>query len=142
MGSFKGGFEEAAKMLQVLGGEQAKRLIEEIRAKDPEMAQKLSDSLIRIEDLQYISAAQLVGLLRDLNLEEFGLALRTVDKAITEKILSMVSAGIRLDINDGLSGPPRRVSEVNEAQAKIVALMRAKIDKGELVLSSSGDEMV
>ena len=73
MAQFKGGIDEAAKMLQGLGSAQAKKLLEEIRKKDPTLALALEKNLIKMEDLQYCSAAQLVGLLRDVNLEEFGL---------------------------------------------------------------------
>ena len=139
---FKGGVKEAAKMLAALGPAAQKKLLEEIRLKDPAMAQKLEDNLVSMEDLQYLTVSMLVGLLRDVNLEEFGLALRTVPKEITEKIMSSVSTGIRLDIEDGLKGPPRRVSEVEAAQEKILKVLKDKIDKGHIVINPDGDELV
>lgn len=139
---FKGGIKEAAKMLQGLGSAQAKNLLEQIRKKDPQMASELEKNLITMEDLQYCSAAQLVGLLRDVNLEEFGLALRTVDKGVVEKLMGMVSTGIRLDIEDGLKGAPRKVSEVEAAQTKILEIVRKKVDQGHLILDPDGDELV
>jgi flagellar motor switch protein FliG len=142
MAKFKGGIEEAARMLQGLGGDQARKLLEQIRMQDPQMAQKLEENLVRMEDLQYSSAAQLVGLLRDISLEEFGLALRTVDKNVVDKLLGMVSTGIRLDIEDGLKGPPRKVSEVQAAQSKILEVARKKSEQGLLTLSPESDEIV
>lgn len=138
----KGGVEEAAKMLQGMGVEGAKRLLEEIRKKDPRMAEAIEQSLITMDDLQYLTPSMLVGLLRDLDLEEFGLALRTVDKEITDKILSQVSTGIKLDIEDGLKGKPRKVSEVTEAQSKVLKVLKEKIDKGQIVINPDGDELV
>ena len=41
---FKGGVKEAAKMLMGLGPAAQKKLLEEIRAKDPAMAQKLENN--------------------------------------------------------------------------------------------------
>lgn len=139
---FKGGVEEAAKMLQGLGSAQAKILLEDIRKRDPQMAAKLEKNMVKIEDLEFCSPAQLVGLLRDVNLEKFGLALRTVDQSIVEKLMSMVSTGIRLDIEDGLKGPPRKVSEVEQAQSEVLEIMRKKIDQGHLVLDPEGDTLV
>lgn len=139
---FKGGVEEAAKMLMGLGPAAANKLLEEIRKKDPEMALKLEESLVRMEDLQYLTPSMLVGLLRDIPLETFGLALRTVDQEIVTKLLGMVSTGIKLDIEDGLKGPPRRVSEVVEAQSKVLQVVREKIDKGHIVIDPSGDSLV
>ena len=139
---FKGGVKEAAKMLMALGPAAQRKLMEEIRARDPKMAALLDQNLISMDDLQYLTPSMLVGLLRDVNLEEFGLALRTVDKTITDKLLGMVSTGIRLDIEDGFKGKPRKVSEVEEAQGKILKILREKIDKGHIVINPEGDQLV
>lgn len=139
---FKGGVKEAAKMLMAMGPEAQRRLLEEIRSKNPLMAEKLEANLVSMEDLQYLTPAMLVGLLRDVALEEFGLALRTVDKEIVEKLLGMVSTGIRLDIEDGLKGKPKKVSEVEAAQAKILKVVKEKIDKGHIVINPEGDKLV
>lgn len=139
---FKGGVKEAAKLLMAMGPAAQKKLLEEIRNKDPQMAAKLEANLISIEDLQYLTSSMLVGLLRDVDLEDFGLALRGVDKEISEKILSQVSTGIRLDIEDGLKGPLRRVSEVEAAQAKVLKVLKNKIDMGHIVINPQGDRLV
>jgi flagellar motor switch protein FliG len=131
---FKGGVKEAAKMLMGLGPVAQKKLLEEIRTRDPEMASKLESNLISMEDLEYLTPSMLVGLLRDIDLETFGLALRTIDQTIVEKLLAMVSTGIRLDIEDGLKGKPRRVSEVEEAQEKVLDLLRNKVEMGHVVI--------
>lgn len=70
------------------------------------------------------------------------MALRTVDQEIVDKILNMVSTGIKLDIEDGLKGKPRKVSDVEAAQENIVKILKAKIDKGHIVLNPDGDEFV
>ena len=142
MSNFKGGVKEAAKMLQALGPAAAKKLLEDIRLKDPQMAEQLENNLISMEDLQYLTPAMLVGLLRDINLETFGLSLRTIDQEIVEKLMGMVSTGIRLDIEDGLKGKPRKVSEVEEAQSKVLKVLKEKIDKGHIVINPDGDELV
>ena len=139
---FKGGVKEAAKMLMGLGPAAQNRLLEEIRSRDPEMASNLEKNLISMEDLEYLTPSMLVGLLRDIDLELFGLALRTIDQTIVEKLLGMVSTGIRLDIEDGLKGKPRRVSEVEEAQAKVLELLRKKVEMGHILINPEGDKLV
>jgi flagellar motor switch protein FliG len=140
--SFKGGVKEAAKMLAGLAPAAQKSLLEEIKRKDPVMAAKLEENMVSMEDLQYLTASMLVGLLRDIDLEKFGLSLRTIDQAIPAKLLAMVSTGIRLDIEDGLKGKPRKVSEVEEAQKEVLDLLRKKIDLGHIVINPNGDELV
>ena len=140
--TIKGGVKEAAKMLMGLGPSAQKKLIEEIKLKDPKMAALLEANLVSMEDLQYLTPPMLVSLLRDIPLEKFGLALRTVDQEVVSKLLSMVSTGIKLDIEDGLKGKPQRVSEVEAAQQEILEVVRKKIDLGHISLSPDSDEYV
>ena len=139
---FKGGVKEAAKLLVGLGTQAQKKILEQIKAKDPAMAQKLEANLISMDDLQYLTPGMLVGLLRDVSLEEFGLALRAVDKEIVAKLLSTVSTGIKLDIEDGLKGKPRKMSDVETAQDNILKILKEKIDKGHIVINPDGDVLV
>ena len=139
---FKGGVKEAAKMLALLGGDAQKKLLEEIRIKDPQMAQSLEDNLVSLDDLQHLTTAMLIGLLRDVDLEEFGLALRGLEPHISSKILEMVSTGIRLDIEDGFKGKPRSVSEVEIAQAKVLDVLKKKITMGHILIDPNGSELV
>ena len=95
-----------------------------------------------MEDIQHLTPSMLIGLLRDIDLETFGLALRTVPKEITDKLLATVSTGIKLDIEDGLKGKPKRLSEVEEAQSKVLSVLRDKVEKGHIVINPNGDELV
>ena len=139
---FKGGVKDAAKILASMTPSEQKNLITRIRAQDPKMADTLEGNLISIEDVQYLSASMLVGVLRDIPLETFGLALRTVDQNIVQDILNKVSTGIKLDIEDGLKGKPRRVSEVEEAQKEVISLLKKKVDLGHISLAPDSDEYV
>jgi flagellar motor switch protein FliG len=140
--AFKGGVEEAAKMIMGLGPAAGKAVLDDIRKRDPKMAALIEKNLVSMNDLQYLTPSMLVGLLRDLNLENFGLALRTVDKDITQKLLDMVSTGIRLEIEDGLKGPLRKLSDVEAAQAEVLDIVRKKVEMGQIVLNPDGDELV
>lgn len=140
--SFKGGVKEAAKMLAGLNPKAQKALLDEIRRKDPKMADLLADNLITMEDLAYLTPTMMVGLLRDLKLEVFGLALRTVDSSISQKLLDMVSTGMRLEIEDGLKGSPKALTEVESAQAHVLDIVRKKIEMGQIVLNPDGEELV
>lgn len=53
--AIKGGVKEAAKMLMALGPSAQKKLIEEIKLKDPKMAALLEANLVSMEDLQYLT---------------------------------------------------------------------------------------
>ena len=138
---FNAGPKEAARMIQGLGAA-GKSVLDDIRKKDPKMAALIEENLVTMEDLQYLTETMLVGLLRDMDLEVFGLSLRTVDQKIVNDLMNKVSTGIKLDIEDGLKGKPRKVSEVEEAQQKVIELLRKKIDLGQIVINPGGEELV
>ena len=129
----KGGPKEAAKMILEMGAA-GKKLLEKIRQSDPKMAKLIEENLVSLEDIQYLSPVQLVGFLREINLETFGKALRGIDPTISKKILDSVSTGIRLDIEDGYKKGLLGAGEVEDAQAEVVKILKAKIDTGEIVI--------
>lgn len=131
--AIKSGPKEAAKMIQEMGAA-GKKLLETIRKSDPKMAELIELNLVNLEDIQYLTPTQLLSFLRDINLETFGLALRGVNKEITQKILDSVSTGIRLDIEEGLKGGLKPMSEVDKAQQTILKVLKQKIDSGEIVI--------
>lgn len=131
---FKGGKEEAIAMLNLLSSTEAQNLVDKIREKDASLAEELEDNLVKMEDLVHLTQMMKVSLLKDIDLEKFGLALRVLDKNITNEILKDLSSGIILDIEDGLKGKPRPLSEVQKAQDEILTIVRAKIQSGQIVL--------
>jgi len=133
--SLNGGPKEAARMILEMGAE-GKKLLETIKKSDPEMAELIASHLINLDDIQYISASQLVGLLRDLDLETFGVALRSLSPDTINIILNKVSTGIRLDIEDGLNSGLKPVTELEKAQDDVMKVLKAKIDAGHIVIDS------
>ena len=137
---FKGGVEEAAKMIQLLPAAQGRKLIEEIRLKNPKMAEVLEAKLITMDDLQYLTETMLISFLRDVDLGELGLALRGVSPAVVQSILGRVSRGIELDIKETLEGGPKSLSKVEEAQANILKVVRLKVELGHIVIDKDSSE--
>lgn len=131
-----GGPKEAARMILEMGAE-GKKLLETIRKSDPKMAELIESHLINLEDIQYISSSQLVGLLRDLNLETFGVALRSLDPMIRDKVLAKVSTGIKLDIEDGLNSGLKPVEELEKAQDEVLKVLKEKIDAGLIIIDTN-----
>ena len=134
------GFKQAIEMLQGLDLSAQQSLIAEIARKDPEMAIKLKQNLLTFDDLQYLTVSMMKRLLQDIDLDTLGLALRGANKQLTDHLLSMFSSGMKRDIEDVLKGKPRPLSEVMDAQRKIMDIVLKLRDKGEIVLSKDKSE--
>ncbi len=140
---FQGGLKEAAKMLAGLSKAARDKVLETIAKKDPQMAQKLSKSMYVFEDLQYLTPGMVVDLLKAIGPKDIGLALRIASDPLKNVILSNAPRMLRQEIEEVLMGPPQLASKVEEAQEKIMEIVRKKIDKGEIILNKdSSDKLV
>ncbi len=134
------GLKQAIEMLNGLDLAVQQSVIADIARRDPEMAIKLKKNMVTFDDLQYLTVSMMKRLLQDIDINVLGLALRGANKDVTNHVLSMFSTGMKRDIDDVLKGKPRPLSEVLEAQTKIMDVVLKLREKGEIVLSKEGSE--
>jgi len=134
------GFKQAIEMLQGLDLEEQQSLLADIARKDPDMAIRLKQSLVTFDDLQYVTVAMMKRLLQDIELDDLGLALRGASKEVSDHLLNMFSTNMKRDVEDILKGKPRPLSEVMEAQRKIMDVVHRLREKGEIILSKDKSE--
>ena len=134
------GLKQAIEMLQGLDLAAQQSLIAEIARKDPEMAIKLKQNLVTFDDLQYLTVSMMKRLLQDIDIDVLGLALRGANKETVDHLLNMFSTNMKRDIEDILKGKPRALSDVMDAQKKIMDVVHKLREKGEIVLSKDKSE--
>src|SRR5665647_860056 len=134
------GLKAAIEMLQGLDLAAQQSLLADIARRDPEMARKLRSKLVTFDDLQYITVSMMKRLLQDIDLADLGLALRGANKELSNHLLGMFSTNMKRDIEDILKGKPRPLSEVLEAQSKIMGVVLKLKEKGEIILSKDKSE--
>lgn len=134
------GLKAAIEMLQGLDLAAQQSLLSDIARRDPEMAIKLKQNMVTFDDLQYLTVGMMKRLLQEIQLDDLGLALRGANKEVTGHLLNMFSSGMKRDIEDILKGKPRPLSEVLEAQKKIMDVVLKLREKGEIILSKDKSE--
>lgn len=134
------GLKQAIEMLQGLDLAAQQSLIAEIARKDPEMAIKLKQNLVTFDDLQYLTVSMMKRLLQDIDTDILGLALRGANKETVDHLLNMFSTNMKRDIEDILKGKPRSLTDVMDAQKKIMDVVHRLREKGEIVLSKDKSE--
>ncbi len=78
------GFKAAIEMLQGLDLAAQQSLLADIARRDPEMALKLREHMVTFDDLQYITVSMMKRLLKDIELQDLGLALRGANREMTD----------------------------------------------------------
>ena len=137
------GFEEALAILESLSGPEQEKILEGIKKHQPDLATKLKESLVTIEDLIYLTPNQLAEFIKDIDLGELGYALRGSSEKVREHIFSLVTTNLQKEIEDTLKGGPASMKKVQECTDRVMSIVRHKVSKGQLVLDpKSSDKMV
>lgn len=134
------GFKAALEMLQHLDLVNQQSILADIARKDPEMAIKLKAQLVTFDDLQFLTQSMMGKLWNKTMLTDWGLALRGSSGEVKNHVLSLLSKNNRADLEELLMGKPRALSEVMEAQKKIMDVVMEMRERGEIILSREGSE--
>jgi flagellar motor switch protein FliG len=137
---FQGGVKEAAKMLAGLSKSAREKILDLISKKDPRMAEVLHKSMYSFEDLQFLTPVMLIELLREVKIADMGLALRISSSELKDFILKNSPRGMRQEMEEILTGPLQLASSVDEAQERIMVIVRAKLEKGQLIINKETSE--
>ncbi|MBF0366714.1 MAG: hypothetical protein HQK50_14165 [Oligoflexia bacterium] len=142
MKKVNGGVAEAAKMLSGLDLKDQDRIMRELQKKDGKVADAIKQNLISIDDLIYITPAMLRDLIRSIPLNSFALALRAASPNVIQHILKNLTENNRKDLLEIYKGPPKSMNVIERARQDVLAILRAKVEKQEIVLNKKGEKLV
>ena len=111
---------------------------------DPELADEIRRKMFVFEDILSLDNRTIQTVLREVDNNELAIALKganeDVQAVIFENLSSRLSAMIKEDME--FMGPVR-MKDVEDAQQKIVGIIRRLEDAGEIVISrGGGDEII
>ena len=138
--AFNGGVKGAAKLLAGLDPVSRQRLFEELSKKDPKIVEILKKNMVSMEDLILLTVKMIQDLTREIQMKDLGMALRTEKEDLRNHFLNNVSKRMKEEVEEVLNGPAQPLSKVQEAQEKILSLIREKLEKGEIVLSKDNKD--
>jgi flagellar motor switch protein FliG len=116
------------------------RFMTALEERNRESAEKIKQLMFTFEDLIRIDSAGIQQLLRRIERDQLGLALKGASDQVKELFFKNMSerAGKMLREDMEALGPVR-LRDVDEAQAAIVSVVKTLADAGEIVVSGSGD---
>jgi flagellar motor switch protein FliG len=136
-----GGIRTAAEILNFLSGEIETSVMNNLRAYDEDMAQKIMDEMFVFENILDIDGRGIQMLLREVQSESLIVALKGASQDLREKIFSNMSQRAAEMMREDLeSKGPVRLSEVDAQQKAILQIVRRLADEGEIVLGAKGDD--
>ena len=139
-----GGVKAIVEVLNRVDRTTEKSIIENLEVENPELTEEIKKLMFVFEDIVMLDDRSLQMVLREVDTKDLSLALKATNKEVADKIYKNMSkrAGDMLREEIEYMGPVK-IRDVEEAQQKIVNVIRALEDKGEIVVSrGKGDEMI
>ena len=139
-----GGVDSIVEILNLVDRSSEKTIIESLEDEDPDLAEEIKKKMFVFEDIVMLDDRSIGKVLREVNTDEMAKAIKQVDAEVQDKIFRNMSkrAGSMLREEMEFMGPIR-VKDVEEAQQKIVSIIRHLEDKGEIVIArSEEDELI
>ncbi|MDR3281071.1 MAG: flagellar motor switch protein FliG [Synergistaceae bacterium] len=136
-----GGIDAVVNLINRVDRGTERNIIEALEEQDPELAEEIKKRLFMFDDIGGMDDRSLQRVLREVDLKDLGLALKGASEELRQKFFKNMSkrAADMLKEDMDFMGPVR-VRMVEEAQQKIVNVVRALEEAGEIVIARSGEE--
>lgn len=137
--TFAGGVHEVAEILNRIERGTEKSIMADLEERDPELADEIARLMFTFEDIVYVEDSGVQKALREIEQRELALALKSANENVAEKIYHNLSARAREMIQEEIEFMgPVRLRNVEEAQQKIVGVIRRLEESGEIIVEGRG----
>jgi len=138
-----GGIKSLAEILNHTDRSTERNVLDSLTEADEKLAAKIRRLLFMFEDIVKLDDRSIQLVLREADQKDLALALRGVNDDVKERILSNMSErGATMLVEEMAYQPPQRKRVVEEAQGRIVAIVRKLEEAGALVLSRGEEDAV
>lgn len=138
-----GGVKSIAEILNRVDRSTEKYILDEFNKMDPELTEEVKRRLFVFEDIIYIDSRGIQRFLRDVNTKELVVALKGANKQVSDLIYQNMTKRMQDTIKEEIEFlGPVRMSEVEEAQQKIVQVIRRLEEANEIVIGRGGKDDV
>lgn len=139
-----GGIDYVAEVMNNMNRGNEKLIFDEIGRKDAELAEAIRKKMFVFEDITLLDNKAIQRFLRECEARDLVFALKGVqDENLSSLIFSNMSSRMAESIRSDLEITTNvRIRDVEEAQQRIVNVIRRLEDEGELIISRSGKDEV
>ena len=139
-----GGVDAIVQILNSVDRSTEKHIMETLEIEDTELAEEIRKKMFVFEDVLALDDRSIQRILREVNNNELGVALKGSGEEVQNVIFNNLSKRLAAMIKEEMEFMgPIRLKDVEEAQQKIVNIIRKLEDAGEIVISrGGGDEII
>lgn len=136
-----GGVKTLVDILNAVNRSTEKNIIDEMGKENPELAEEIKESMFVFEDIITLDGTAIQRVLREIDNNDLALAIKGASLDVAEAIYKNMSKRAADTLKEDVEflGPVRLVA-VEEAQHKIVAVIRRLEEAGEIFMSRGGED--
>ena len=140
-----GGVDAVVDILNTVDRSTEKHIMETLEVEEPELADEIRKKMFVFEDILLLDDRAIQRVLRDVENSDLGLALKGANEQVQNAIFNNLSKRLAVMIKEDMEFMgPVRMKDVEEAQQKIVNVIRKLEENQEIIISrgGGGDEIV
>lgn len=139
-----GGIQAVVDILNTVDRGTEKNIMETLELQDIELAEEIKKRMFVFEDIITLDNRSIQRVIREVENGDWALALKSSSEEVSKAVFSNMSKRLAEMIKEDMEFMgPVRLRDVEEAQQKIVNVIRKLEDAGEIVISrGGGDEII
>lgn len=136
-----GGIDYIAEVMNNMDRSNEKYIFDEMGKKDLELTETIKKKMFVFEDIANMDGRAIQIFVRECDIKDLVLAIKGTNESVANLIFANMSARMAENIKDELEITTNvRLKEVEEAQQKIVSVIRKLDEEGAIVLSKGGKD--
>jgi flagellar motor switch protein FliG len=142
-GNRLGGVSVAAEMMGFMARASEISILTDMDVVDPELADEIRSLRFTFEDIIKVDENGIQIALKELDQKDLLVSLKTATDELKEKIFSNMSARAGAMLKEDLEAlPPTKVSDVDIAQKKVIAVFKTLEEEGKIVISVGSSDVL
>ncbi len=139
-----GGVDAVVDILNTVDRGTEKHIMESLEIEEPELADEIRKKMFVFEDILLLDDRAIQRVLREVENSDLAMALKGANEEVQNAIFNNLSKRLAAMIREDMEFMgPVRMKDVEEAQQKIVNIIRKLEDSAEIVISrGGGDEII
>jgi flagellar motor switch protein FliG len=139
-----GGVDSIVEILNTVDRGTEKHIMETLEIEEPELADEIRRKMFVFEDILSLDDKSIQRVLREVDNNELAVALKGSNEEVQNVIFNNLSKRLAAMIKEDMEYMgPVRLKDVEEAQQKIVNIIRKLEDSSEIIISrGGGDEII
>jgi flagellar motor switch protein FliG len=136
-----GGIQSVVEVLNGVDRSTERTILDALEIQDPELADEIKKRMFVFEDIVILDNRAIQRIIREVENEDLRLALKVASDEVKEIVFKNMSQRMAETFKDEMEFMgPVRLRDVEEAQSRIVAIIRRLEDIGEIVIARGGGD--